>query len=294
MSYIFFLGGKDAEMARIADVLSLNGHEFVDKKLTCNAHAEDYANEIAQAIENKKIIVLVEVCNLHRPVTKDSKEKNKILLPKDSILISHKMDFNREYESLIQSSEALIKKNYFDVNKASLLRVLALIKIKPTRLDMLIAANDMESIQALIQMKATPSEIREVRNKQRRALGITMDEELEAEEAVFHLEYSNTLTIVRVKTLKLSMISGCSAITDRLCYAAGGVGWTHLLILQETSNEAIYFGSGDICYHINREFMGQRNIYAQIFGGRGYWGGYPNHNELISFISGKIEAQKCA
>lgn len=294
MSYIFFLGGKDAEMVRIADVLSLGGHEFVDKKLTCNAHSEDYAEEIANAIENKKTIVLVEVCNLHKPLTKDSRERHKILLPKESILISHKMEFNREYESLLQSSETLNKRNYFDVERSSLLRVLALIKVKPTRLDVLIAANDMESIQALVQMKATPSEIREVRNKQRRALGVTMEEELEAEDATFHLEYSNGLTIVRVKTIKLNKISGCSTITDRLCHAAGGVGWEHLLILSETTNEALYLGTSSICHQIHKEFIAFRSLYTQLFGGKGYWGGYPDHKDLIALISARINAENRA
>ncbi len=176
-NFVFFLGGRDAEMTEIAQVLAVTGAEVRNNNLGWGAAASAYATEIAEAASAGKVPVLVEL-------TKD------IDLPEGVILVDHHGDRAAE--------------------PASILQVLNLLGLEPNRYQQLIAANDSGYIPAMMAMDVTPEEVAEVRLADRSAQGITSEQEAAAEIAIASREIVGRLTIVRLSHSK------SATVTDRL------------------------------------------------------------------------------
>lgn len=149
--YKFFLGGVDGEMLDIRETLEHNSIAFADKKLTWKtAKASAYRDKIESAASDGYIPVLVEL-----EVDFD--------LPKGAVDINHHDARSGE--------------------PASILQVLSLLSIEPTRHDFLVAANDSRFLHGLLEFGATPEEILSIRSSDRGTQGITPEQEVQAEES---------------------------------------------------------------------------------------------------------------
>lgn len=174
---VFFLGGIDAEMNEIENVLKLNNIEFYNKNLGWGAAASAYTAEIETTKAAGKVPVLVE------------------LIPD------------------ITLSEGIILVDHHDKRAgepASILQVLNLLGLEPNRWQQLIAANDSGYIPAMIKIKASEEEIAAVRLADRSAQGITPEQEAAAEISIANREEEGGLTVVRLPHSK------CATVTDRL------------------------------------------------------------------------------
>jgi hypothetical protein len=179
-SLAFFLGGGDAEMARILEVLADTGVETCDKKLSWGAAASAYEQEIAQAVKDGKTPVLVEL-------------GVDIDLPEGSVIVDHHGDRSGEPVSILQ--------------------VLSLLGIEPTRKDLVIAANDSGWFPGLVALGATAEEMRWVRGGDRAAQGITPEMEAEAVRALAApVEYAGKTRVIRMSHSKCQPIGDTLAI----------------------------------------------------------------------------------
>ena len=130
---------------------------------------------------------------------------------------------------------------------ASILQVLDLLGMKPTRRQLLIAANDSGYIPEMLSMGATPEEVAEVRLADRAAQGITPEQEAEAERAIQAAKTVNGVTIVKMAHSKTA------TVCDRL-FAPDKE--QRLLILSE-DGESNFFGNGELCRLLQGEKTGK-------------------------------------
>lgn len=236
--FVFFLGGADAEMVRISEVLASAGAEVVTKSLGWGANVSSYVAEITQAVAEGKIPVLLELGGI--------------------VLVDHHGDRSGD--------------------PASILQVLNLLCIQPTRWDLLIAANDSGFIPAMLAIGATPEEVASVRLADRNAQGITPEMEVEAERAISEAKTSGRLTVVHMAHSK------CATVTDRLHKGAGGPGYDQLLVISG-DGEKNFFGDGKVCQFLKEKFQGWNGGSGLgTEGGNAFWGGYPDATELENFI----------
>lgn len=255
---IFFLGGKDAEMELITQHLKNEGVEFKDSGLGWGAHASAYSAEIAQAVAEAKNIVLVELDNVSTPKTDWSAEKVAVMLPEGTIVVDHHGERAGE--------------------PASILQILNLIGVEPTRWDLLIASNDSGFIPAMLAMRATSEEVAKVRSADRNAQGITPEQEVEAKRAISCAKTLGRLTVVHMAHSKTA------TVTDRLHKGAGGPGYDQILIVS-SDGEKNFFGDGKICQTLKEKFEGWNGGSGLgTEGGNAFWGGYPDATLLENFI----------
>lgn len=219
---VFFLGGRDLEMETIRELLEEHAPgRFVDKGLRWGAKASDYRSEIASALERNLRPVLIE---LDRDLEVD---QNRV------IVVDH---HGRRAGSDKQTS---------------LEQVFHLLQLPAgawTRSLQLVAENDRGAIDALRQAGATPEEIVEIRNRDRRAQGVTLADERSAEQAVSAAsrDPESGLTVVRLPHGRTS------PVTDFLDPAYGGPGCHNLLIV--SPGEVNFFGSGEIVERLDDFF----------------------------------------
>jgi len=253
MAYKFFLGGADAEMCCIAEVLAEAGVPFADAGLGWGAHASAYALDIAVAAAGGFTPVLVELDNEFREATEWSLAKESVDLPQGTVVVDHHGSRSGE--------------------PASLLQVLALIGREPTRWDNLVAANDSGFIPAMLALGATAEEIATIRAADRAAQGITPAQESEAERAIASAEVGDRLSVVRLAHSK------CATVTDRLFG-----GYDQLLILSD-DGEANFYGDGAVCAVLREKFGGWNGGSGLgQEGGNAFWGGNPPHDEVEVFV----------
>lgn len=249
---VVFAGGYDGEMVEIINACREAGVEVVDNHLGWGAAASAYASEIAQAASEGKAPVLVEL-------TLD------IEVPSTSIIVDHHNE---------------------NVGKpASLLQVLNLIGVEPSREQQLIAANDCGYIPGMLSLGATAEEVAKVRYADRAAQGITPEQEAEAERAIAAAEQVNGVTIVRMAHSKTA------TVCDRLFNPEKE---QRLLILSE-DGESNFFGNGELCQLLQGEKTGKTpegwDTYSNFggwIGGKlpvsGFWGGYADQKAVLNYI----------
>ncbi len=241
--YYFLLGGNDAEMNEIRNVLSANNMPFADKGLGWGAKASAYTEEISSAKKEGFTPVLVELEND---------------INYDGVIVDHHG---------ARASE-----------KSSILQVLDLISQEPNRWQELIGANDAGYIPAMVAIGATEEEIANVRLADRTAQGITPEQEREAERAIAAREGSGRLTVIRMAHSK------CATVTDRL------FGKYDQLLILSSDGEVNFFGDGALCAELKEKFQGWNGGSGLgKKGGSAYWGGYPNHAEIESFVLEALE-----
>lgn len=151
-SYVFFLGGYDAEMVEILRILQNKKISYYDKKLGWGAGMSAYEMEIS-ALPTDKKPVFIEL-------------KLDLPLPENAIIIDHH------------------DKNAGKDRPSSLEQVADLLDFTLHRRQQLISANDKGHIRGMERLCATTDEIYDIRKLDRQAQGVTKEDEDRAEESI--------------------------------------------------------------------------------------------------------------
>jgi len=222
---IFLLGGKDLEMEEIRRVLNKEKATYFDKQLTW------------------------ETANL-------SAYKDK--LNKHTIYYAIELNIDLQgYDNV----KIIDHHGKLDGNDASLLQVLKILNIPPTRDQELIAANDTRYIEGMECMGATPSEIAYIRKRDREAQGIKHTDELAGKNDARSKKITNNIAIVCATTPYFSTItdslyfyegwSGKSIVYDDKKIVFYGFRKKQLIELCDRHNidvSSYYYGGGDTGY----------------------------------------------
>ncbi len=193
-SSIFLLGGHDLEMIEIKKMLESHTETYVDKNLMWGAKLSQY-QDVFDEVNAFVGIELIEDCPP----------------PKNYIPIDHHNEKSHLPSAIEQIAE--------------------LLGITLSRFQMLIAENDKGYIPALIKAGATDDEVKLIRKLDRKAQGVTEnDEKLASESLQNNCEKIGNLTIINAQTRKFS------PITDQL------FPYKNLLIYYET--QLVYYGTG--------------------------------------------------
>lgn len=173
--------------------------------------------------------------------------------------------------------------------KATILQVLDILGIPASLEHKLIAANDSGYIPAMQKLLVEEwitnlSEIKKmidlIRLQDRQAQGITAEQELAAQEGIQTKE-----VLLDGKLIKVVIPhSKCATVTDRL------FGLYKNLIICSGDGELNFYGDGKICEDLKTQFKG-RNGWSWLgeLGGDAYRGGYPNHEEAITFVINNLQ-----
>lgn len=182
LNYVFFLGGHDAEMCAIQEILHEKRILYHDKNLAWGAKLSEYRNEI-RGLKPDQIPVLVEL-------SIDTE------IPQNAVIIDHHGD------------QAGIDK------KTSLEQIAELLGVKLNRRQQLISANDRGFIPAMKQMGATNDEIKDIRDFDKKCQGVTPEDENLAEKSI--RENTEILGPGKNTLLINSLTEKTACITDRI------------------------------------------------------------------------------
>lgn len=242
------LGGQDAEMQAIKDLAKENSTPYLDKNLGWGAKAIAYQEEVRKLIEEGKTPVLVELSLEGFPPE---------LIDKIVVIDHHGANAHLD---------------------PAIIQVVELMGWKISRLITLIGANDADYIPGMQKLGATSEEIALIRQKERAAQGITLDQEAQAESAIRRMERCpelNDLIIIHLPHSKTA------TITDRLFE----IQKRQNILILSNDGEVNYFGDGGLCKILNEKFQGWAggSGLGQV-GENAYWGGYPDQGQVEVFI----------
>lgn len=218
MKKIFLLGGHDLEMVTIQNLLLRSGHTFFDKALQWNnAYIDQYADDIKDFANREDIaIYAIELQYKHIPAISNL------------TIIDHHNDLSHLPSALEQVAE--------------------LLGVQPDKRMSLIAANDKGYIPAMEKLGASKEEINEIRTADRKAQGVTAEDEQLAEQAVNSRKTYGNLTVVECTANKFS------PVCDML-YPYG-----KLMVYNDT--ELMYYGEGaDKVFEAAAAHFGKEKIF---------------------------------
>lgn len=237
MKQVFLLGGHDLEMLEIKNIFDAAGVTYFDKELSWGAKWSDYKDIITDSKFSDSTIYGIEL-------TQD------IDLPVNCKIIDHHNELPPEPTSIEQ--------------------VATLLSIALTRWQKLIAANDHGYKKAMRAAGASEDEIQEIRRLDRKAQGVTEEDERLAMESIqCHLSYKNGVTIINSLTDKFS------PITDRLFGKAD-----RLLVYTDTKLN--FYGKG--------KGMLVKRFQELIHGGKAYHGG--GEDGFFGIAEGKLNKEE--
>lgn len=202
MKRIFLLGGHDLEMITIREMLDEASEVYFDRSLHWqNAWLSMYQDILEKYGEQEICIYGIEL--------RASNEE--ALCFSRYVLIDHHNEWAEKPAAIVQVAQILNK--------------------PLNRFRQLVAANDSGYIPGMELLEATGEEIDEIRRKDRRAQGVTEEDERLAEEAIAHhtVRYGE-LIVVESATARFS------AICDRL--------YPYSSLLIHSDKEWIYYGKG--------------------------------------------------
>jgi hypothetical protein len=155
-------------------------------------------------------------------------------------------------------------------------RLLGLPQSDWTRWMQLVAANDRGHLEALQQAGASPDEMREIRAADRRAQGITADDERAAQAAINHRDErcGGRLTVVRLAHER------ASAAADLIEPLLGGPGYQTLLV--SCPKSVSFYGSGPLVKALANQFP--NGYWGGNLPRRGYWGGAYDGEEVARYL----------
>lgn len=220
---LFLLGGHDLEMMTIKETLECEGIAYADHGLGWNgALLSSYGEEIAEAERNGQDIYGIEL-------------KEDISLP----IGYHRIDHHNDLAA----------------NPSSIEQVYELLDITIDRHAELVAANDRGYIPAMRQAGATDEECKAIRREDRKAQGVTENDERLAEQSIKDKKTIGRLIIVKALSSHFSPITDhlwpykqLLIYTDReLTYYGEKVSWVRNLLKDEDKGTA-YSGGGDDGY----------------------------------------------
>lgn len=258
----FFLGGTDAEMVAIKELLDKQGVAYSDAKLAWGASTSKYGDEIEKVVKEGKTPVIVELAI-------DSN------IPKSTINVDHH--------------------NENAGRPASILQVCELLGVQPTRKMQLIAANDSGYIPAMLELGASKEEIAQIRYLDRAAQGITPEQEKQAEEAIAEAREVCGVTVIKMAHSKTATVTDRLFDPDKpqniaIFSADGEVNYfgpediCRKLQGNKTGERPAPWNPNqtEVLYDHFGGWIGGAGIGKE--GGTGFWGGYPNHTEALEFI----------
>ena len=258
----FFLGGADAEMVAIKELLDKQGVAYSDAKLAWGASTSKYGDEIEKVTKEGKKPVIVEL----------AVDSN---IPENTINVDHH--------------------NENAGKPASILQVCELLGVQPTRKMQLIAANDSGYIPAMLEMGASKEEIAQIRYLDRAAQGITPEQEKQAEEAIARAREACGVTVIKMAHSKTATVTDRLFDPDKpqniaIFSADGEVNYfgpediCRKLQGNKTGERPAPWDPNqtEVLYDHFGGWIGGAGIGKE--GGTGFWGGYPNHTEALEFI----------
>ncbi len=179
--YVFLIGGHDLEMDEIVKILKEHNCEYFDESLKWGArlsHYEKYFND--EGYKEKTFFGIELSKDCEPPVNYqgiDHHNKNKAL-------------------------------------PSSIKQVACLLSIELTREQMLISANDSGYIPALIAEGATDAEILYVRSRDRKAQGVTAEDEAAAAKSLSFMDIDGDFVVVKSLTDKFSAVTDAIYINE--------------------------------------------------------------------------------
>lgn len=196
--HLFLLGGHDLEMQTISHILTDKNVMFKDRYLQWdNALLSQYEEDI-QLYGNKESFIIYGV-----------ELKEDITPPTNYIRIDH----HNEYAAYPSALE----------------QVASILNYPLNRYQTLVAANDKAHIPGMLEIGANLEEINRIRQEDRKAQGVTEDDEKLAQEAITNgIEKIGSLYVV------FTTASRFSPICDRL--------YPYEKLLIYTPNELMYYG----------------------------------------------------
>jgi len=240
---IFLLGGYDLEMKSIKKLLDRYSQKYIDHNLSWGAKLSSYRHDITN---NNYIYIAIELIE-------------DIKSPKNYISIDHHNDMQHK--------------------KSSLEQVANMLGVKLTRKEKLIALNDSGYIPAMREYGATSDEIDEIRKKDRKAQGVSKEDEKLAIDSIANRKKENGILIIEALTPKFS------AIVDRL-YGED--------ILIYNDNKLNYYGKNvEKVVNKFKDLVDQKKAYYG--GGFGFFGlseGSFTKEEIIHFKNKILKIQK--
>jgi hypothetical protein len=241
----FFLGGRDLEMVAMARLLRESGipqQRIHDHALAWGACASQYEPEIRESLSAGLRPVLIELAD-------------DLGLGDAAMHIDH--------HGADASADAC-------TSLEQVFALLALPREQWTRRLELIAANDRGWIPELRQIGASGEEIRAIRAEDRRAQGVTEDDERAAEAA---LANAKTLAGGRLMLVELPH-TRTSPVTDRIALERGHEGQNVLILSRDpresSLTEANFSGEGRLVRLLADRFPG--GWYGGALPELGFWG----------------------
>lgn len=237
MKRIFLLGGHDLEMLEIKSLLQSNNCEVYDAGLRWdNAELDAYHDVLKQNPDAEFVGI-----ELHDPKHTSSEFKYTLI------------DHHNE------------KSN----SPAAILQVAKLLNIEPDSRMRLVAANDSGHIPALEAMNATDEEIEYIRKEDRRAQGVTEQDEALCEEALKNKIVEEGVTIIH------SPIENFSYFTDKLYPCR------KLLVY---SDKTLTF------YGVDSRMLAEQYYQDDVKQGKAYYGG--SNNGYFGLAKGKYSQEE--
>lgn len=177
-NYIFFVGGYDAEMVTIKDILKEKNLSFFDNHLKWGAKLSEYKKELSE-LSSDQIPVFIEL-NLDTEY------------PPNAIIIDH-------------HNERAGKDN-----KTAIEQVADLLGVELNRWQQLISANDKGYVWGMIDIGASEEEIKKVRTLDMEKQGISAEDQKKAKISVEHFleRISSDMVIIN------SLIENTTPITE--------------------------------------------------------------------------------
>ncbi|MBF0449637.1 MAG: hypothetical protein HQK75_02950 [Candidatus Magnetomorum sp.] len=180
MKDIFFLGGHDAEMLEIRNMLEKKNIALFDKQLKWGAKLSEYQNELS-TLSNEVCPVFVEL-KLDCPY------------PQHAVIIDH--HDSRAGKNQLTSIEQTATRLGIQLN----------------RHQQLISINDKSHIRGMKAFGATESEITLIRSLDRKAQGATQEEEQKAEKTI----QENIRMLCKDVAFVKSLCEKTSCVVDRI------------------------------------------------------------------------------
>ncbi len=246
-SDVYFLGGYDLEMVTIRELLQQHAPScFHDKNLAWGARASHYQAEIETVLAAGKVAVLIE---LEEDFPAEDSPINNASRSEQIVIIDH------HGQRAGQNRPTALEQVFARLKRPA---------DEWSRYNELVSANDRGHIPAMVAIGASQEEIITIRQADRRAQGISADEEAIGLQAIATAEVlvGGRLTVVRLAHQRVA------TVTDPLDRHLGGTGYENLLIL--SPNATHFFGEGIFIERLAKGFHGS------YFGGdlpaRGFWG----------------------
>ena len=200
MEELFLLGGHDLEMMTIAFLLVGKGRRYVDRNLFWGARLSSY-NDILNEWAGKAGMTIYGI---------ELIEDDAAVVPPNYRRIDH-------HNRMSQAPTALEQ-------------VAAILRHPLSRYEQLVAANDSGYIPAMEALGAVPEEIAAIRAADRKAQGVTEEEEKYAARSVQDIRQCGAITLLYTHAHHFS------PLVDRL--------YPYRQLLIRSDRELVYYGAG--------------------------------------------------